>query len=207
MNFDRVAASYRCLETIVFRNQLQQARLAFVRELAPPRRVLIVGEGNGRFLAELLQVHPGVPVDCLELSPRMIELARRAAGRSQVTFIQTDARTFALPANSYDLIVTHFLLDCFAEETLAPLIPRFADAATPDAQWLVADFCYPARGWHLLWARFLIAAMYFLFRAVVRIEARQLVDYRPLLRGQGFECTNELISPNEMIRSELWRRR
>jgi len=42
---------------------------------------------------------------------------------------------------------------------------------------------------------------------VTRIEARQLVDYRPWLSAQGFECVEELISPNEMISSELWRRK
>lgn len=206
MNFDRVAASYRWLETIVFGGKLQQARLAFVRQIALPRRVLIVGEGNGQFLAELLRVHPGVPVDCIESSARMIELARRAMGAREVTFIEADVRTFALAEDSYDLIVTHFLFDCFPEETLVPLIRRLAGAATSDAHWLVADFCYPARGWRRFWGRFLIAAMYLFFRVVANIEARRLVDYRPLLRGQGFECRDEMVSPNEMIRSELWRR-
>jgi hypothetical protein len=44
------------------------------------------------------------------------------------------------------------------------------------------------------------------FRILAGIGAHQLVDYRPSLRAQGFECVDEMISPNEMIRSELWRR-
>ena len=124
MNFDRVAASYRWLETIVFGTQLQQARVAFLREIGRPRRVLVVGEGNGRFLAEFVRLHPETAVDCIEASARMIALARRAAGAAQVAFIQADIRAVALPRNSYDLIVTHFLLDCFSEETLPLLIDR-----------------------------------------------------------------------------------
>jgi hypothetical protein len=49
--------------------------------------------------------------------------------------------------------------------------------------------------------------MYFFFRVVAGIEARQLVDYRPLLRQQRFDLTKNTVSPNEMICSELWRRR
>ena len=136
----------------------------------------------------------------------MIALARREAAAAQVTFTQADVRAVPLPRNSYDLIVTHFLLDCFAEETLAPLIRQLADAANSEARWLIADFCHPPRGWRRLRARALIATMYLFFRVVAGIEARQLVDYRPLLRAQGFEPTGEMVLPNEMIRSELWQR-
>ena len=206
MNFDRVAASYRWLEKIVFGNQLQQARLAFVREIGRPRRVLIVGEGDGRFLAELLRVNPGVQVDCIESSARMIEMARRAVRGTEVRFILADVRTVPLRDNCYDLIVTHFLLDCFSEKTLAPLLRQLAEAATAEARWLIADFCYPPRGCQRLRAQLLIAVMYFFFRAATGIEASRLIDYRPFLRARGFECTQEMVLPNEMIRSELWRR-
>jgi len=207
VNFDSVAASYRWLETIVFGNQLQYARVAFLDKIEKPQRVLVVGEGNGRFLAEFVRRYPETSVDCVEGSARMIELARRAAGAAPVTFIEADVGTVALARNSYDLIVTHFVLDCFSAETLPPLIGKLTDAATTEAVWLIADFYYPADGWRRWWACVLIGFMYFFFRVVAGIEARRLVDYRPALRARGFECANEVILPNEMIRSELWRRR
>jgi SAM-dependent methyltransferase len=206
VNFDSVATSYRRLETIVFGDQLQQARVAFLGKIERPRRVLVVGEGNGRFLTEFVRHYPAAAVDCIEGSARMIALARRAVGARPVRFIQADVSAVALAPNSYDLIVTHFFLDCFSEKTLPPLIARLADAATAESKWLVADFCYPPRGWRRPWARMLIGLMYIFFRVVAGIGAHQLVDYRTSLRAQGFECADETISPNEMIRSELWRR-
>ena len=68
VSFNLIARHYRWLETIVFGNQLQQARLAFVRDVGAPRRVLLVGEGNGRFLAEFVRAHPGAAIDCVEAS-------------------------------------------------------------------------------------------------------------------------------------------
>jgi ubiquinone/menaquinone biosynthesis C-methylase UbiE len=206
VSFDHVAPHYRWLETVAFGKQLQQARVAFIREIGRPHRALIVGEGNGRFLAELLRVHPGLQVDCIEASARMIALAQQRVNAAHVRFIHANVRQAVLEAETYDLIVTHFLLDCFDEKTLPTLVGKLASAATPVARWLVADFCEPTGGWRLLRARFLIALMYLFFRAVAGIEARRLVDYRPLLRGQGFDCTNEMVTPNEMMRSELWRR-
>lgn len=207
MNFDRVAVHYRWLETVAFGQQLQRARVAFVEAIETPRRVLLVGEGNGRFLAQLLRIHPGLQVDCIEASARMIALARTELDdESRVNFIQADIRAAKLSAQDYDLIVTHFVLDCFAEGTLAAVIAKLADCATPQAQWLVADFCEPGKGWRRLRARFLIAAMYAFFRILAGIEARRLVDYRPFLQAQGFRCKEAIFLPNEMIRSELWRR-
>ena len=73
------------------------------------------------------------------------------------TVTEADIQTVALSGNSYDLIVTHFLLDCFSEETLPPLVGRLADAATAEAHWLIADFCHPPRGWRRFRARVFIA--------------------------------------------------
>ncbi len=58
MSFDRVAPFYRRLETLVFGGQLQAARCAFVREVSGSRRALLVGEGDGRFLEQLLRAQP-----------------------------------------------------------------------------------------------------------------------------------------------------
>lgn len=207
MSFDRIAPHYRWLETVAFGNQLQQARVAFVREIGGPCRVLIVGEGNGRFLAELLRVHPGLQVDCIEASARMIGLARQRVNAAQVRFIHAKVQDAVLEAETYDLIVTHFFLDCFDQNTLLMLIEKLALAATPAARWLVADFCEPTRGWRRWRARALITLMYFFFQATAGIEARRLVNYRPLLRRQGFNCADEILMPSEMIRSELWERR
>jgi ubiquinone/menaquinone biosynthesis C-methylase UbiE len=205
VSFDRVAPHYRWLETLVFGNQLQEARVAFVREIEPPLRILIVGEGNGRFLAELMRT--GEPqVDCVEMSARMIALARKQVPDAHVNFIQADIRDLALRQAHYDLIVSDFFFDCFTEGALAEIIARLANAAALNAQWLVADFCYPTRGWPHWRARALIAAMYFFFRASAGIEAHRLVDYRPLLRANGCRLRKELLSQRGEIRSQLWQR-
>lgn len=206
MNFDRVAPYYRWLETVVFGEQLQQARTAFVRQIRPPRHVLVVGEGNGRFLAEFVRVHPDAKVDCVEASARMIALARERLGKAAVRFQCTDIRGAKLPDASYDLIVTHFFLDCFDDTTLPGVVAKLARSATADAQWLIADFFPPTQGWKRLRARSLIALMYWFFRAVAGLEARCLIDYHPSLSRQGFTLQEHVISPTGMIRSELWQR-
>lgn len=50
MNFDRLAPFYRAMETLAAGGKLQRCRLAFLGEIPIPRRVLLAGEGHGRFL-------------------------------------------------------------------------------------------------------------------------------------------------------------
>jgi ubiquinone/menaquinone biosynthesis C-methylase UbiE len=204
VNFDRVAPHYRRLETLVFGEELQNARCAFVRQISGARRALVVGEGDGRFLKQLRHAQPGLQVECLDASARMLNLARARVGDSGVQFLQADLRAAAFPALRYDLIVTHFFLDCFAETALREVVEKLSAAATDDATWLIADFYPPPRGGRRWWARFLIATMYLFFRLAAGIEARRLVDYAPFLGAAGFVLESEVISPNGMIRSQRW---
>jgi trans-aconitate methyltransferase len=54
--------------------------------LADAKRVLTVGEGDGRFVAELARRFPEIKVDCVEASGAMIARARAFAGECQSEF-------------------------------------------------------------------------------------------------------------------------
>jgi len=207
VNFDWVAPHYRRLETLVFGRQLQAARCAFVRQITAPRRALIVGEGDGRFLEQLRRAQPELQIECMDASAKMLALARVRVGENGVRYIRADLREVEFPLNRYDLVVTHFVLDCFEETDLRNVVGKLAASATDDATWLVADFHVPPRGWRRWWARLLIATMYFFFRLVAGLEARRLVDYTPLLQAHGFSLTSERLSPNELLRSQRWERK
>jgi ubiquinone/menaquinone biosynthesis C-methylase UbiE len=167
---------------------------------------LIVGEGDGRFLSEFVKFHPRAEIDCLDASARMLALARERNLGRPIRFINASLEKADLPQNTYDLLVTHFFLDCFGENTLSKIIGQLADAAAFEAEWLIAEFQRPARGWRGLAGRWLISFMYLFFQLFAGIEGQRLIDYRPFLRAKGFELISGSGSPNAIIRSELWRR-
>lgn len=212
MSFDTLAPWYWTLEWIAFGDDLQRCRTACLDEIASPRRALIVGEGNGRFLCELLRRHPGVEVDCVDASQRMLNLARKRLERERpdrvqcVRFLQHDLTSWTPPKHHYDLLVTHFFLDCFAEVQLAAIVRKLAQAATERACWLVADFCVPAKGVARLHARAWLAVMYQFFRLTAGIDARRLVDPTPFMRGEGFVLAQHHSFRKGMLKSEMWRK-
>jgi ubiquinone/menaquinone biosynthesis C-methylase UbiE len=212
VSFDTLAPWYRTLEWIAFGDDLQRCRVACLGEIAAPQRALIVGEGNGRFLCELLRLHPGVEVDCIDESLRMLQTARKRLDRElpgraeSVRFLHQDITSWTPPERHYDLLVTHFVLDCFPEAALTGIIRKLARAGTDDANWLLADFCVPANGMARLRARAWLAAMYLFFRVTARIAARELLDPTPFLRVEGFGLARQYLFRKGLLKSERWRR-
>jgi SAM-dependent methyltransferase len=207
VNFNVIAPWYRTLETMAFGNDLQRARVACLDEIGSPRRALIVGEGNGRFLRELLCRQPSIEVDCVDASERMLQIAQRriAPHACRVTFLRRDIGSWTPPVAEYDLIVTHFFLDCFPKDRLSEIVGKLSESATADANWLLSDFCQPSRGFSRLRTRAWLAVMYRFFRYVARIEARELVDPSPFLVAHGFVRQKRHLFRRGILKSELWR--
>lgn len=191
MSFDLLAPHYRWMEALCAAGQLQRCRTALLAELAAPRRALVYGEGNGRFLVELCRRFPAVRVTVVEASAVMIDLARarlRRAGLAgaQVEFIRADALAWQPPAGAFDLIVTCFFLDCFRADQLQRLVHTIASAAEPDAHWLHADFQIAPTGLMRMCSRVIVKFLYVFFRCVTRLPAHELVDVAPCLSAAGF---------------------
>jgi SAM-dependent methyltransferase len=210
--FDWLAPHYSWIEAATFGGLLHWCRTALLSEITDARRVLILGEGDGRFAAALLAINSVATVDIVDASSGMAALARRriarvpgAAGR--VRWHIADARAIAPPAPPYDLIVTNFFLDCFAAAELGRLIPRFAQGLAPGGRWLVGDFAVPRGGIVVRTAAHLaLATMYAAFYLGSRIPARRLADPAPLLRAVGLTLDCEKRRLAGFLVSSLWRR-
>jgi len=210
MNCDALAGSYWWWEHLAFGGQLQQCRTAFLPRTHGRQRALILGEGDGRFLLRLLQLNPEIRIDSVDSSERMIHLAKNRVchhrGRSNVRFIRADACSFVFPEGSYDLIVTHFFLDCFAAQELPTLVSRVAASATEDALWLLADFHEPASGLARLRAKAWLGLLYAFFGLCTGLKTRHLSDPTACLSKEGFVRTESVSRQWRLLKSELWER-
>jgi ubiquinone/menaquinone biosynthesis C-methylase UbiE len=142
-----------------------------------------------------------VLADYVDLSARMLGLARGKAGEERVKYKQADALTAEFSRDEYDLIATHFFFDCFGQSELEMLIGRVADAAKPGAQWIVSEFRTPN-----VLARLLVRALYLFFGITTGLKTRQLTDHRPILRSHGFRLKSASHSRGALVVSELWER-
>jgi len=209
MSFDVLAPHYRWMELVSAGEKLQRCRTAFLARVPRANNILILGEGNGRFLLECRRQFPRAAITVVDASARMIDLARKRLARQgvkedQINFIRADALTWEPSAGAFDLIVTHFFLDCFRGDQLEVLIPKLTRAAAPNANWLLADFQAAAAGWRRQRSRAILWLMYRFFIAATRLPARTLTAPDFLLERQGFSLREREIYDWELLHSDWW---
>ena len=107
---------------------------------------------------------------------------------------------------AFDLVVTHFFLDCFPPDQLADLVRRLADAATAGATWLLADFRLPTGGWQRQRARLIVALLYQFFRLTTHVAASRLTPPDDHLRAAGFALAARRERSFGLVHSDVWRR-
>lgn len=218
MNCDPIARWYRWLEYGAFGRALERRRFAFLDQVSDARRILVLGDGDGRFLARLVEsiervckndgktlqnlapfANRDFAIDYVDISQRMLDLARTRAGEQRITYYCGDALNIALPPAEYDLAVTHFFLDCLDLRDAEALIARVTRALQPQARWLISEFREP--GW---WARAVVGLLYTFFRITTGLRVRRLIDHRALLASHGFALVREETALFGLLASELW---
>ncbi len=206
MNCDRIARCYLTFEYLAFGRALNRRRLAFLDEMSAAHSVLILGDGDGRFTAEFVKRNPRAQVESIDSSTRMIEIAKRRAGdyAANVNFRVGDARTMPLQGK-YDLVVTHFFLDCFTDEELETLAVRVAEHCEPAAAWVISEFGLPESGLARVAARLLIRCLYFCFRLATGLKVNRLSDYGSLLTRLGFSLAERRTAFRGLLVSEMRR--
>lgn len=213
--FGRLAQVYETLERAVYGDLLQRARLALVDELTGAKRILILGEGDGRFVLALLQRHKTCSVTVLEHSPGMVTRARARLeaclpeARARVTFQQEDALKAGFSAHEYDAVVTNFFLDLFSEVQLRPLLESLDACLEPGGLWLLSDFAPPSAvhdGRQRLLSRLLLPLMYTFFRLTTGLPATRLVSPQPFLQACGLRLERAERFRGGFVYAELWQK-
>jgi ubiquinone/menaquinone biosynthesis C-methylase UbiE len=212
MNCDGIAAVYETLERISFGGALQRMRVAYLRQAGGARMALVCGDGDGRFLAELLRANRRVTVDYVDASARMTELAHERIARlgekclERVRFFTGDIRKFSAAENRYDLVTGHFFLDCFTDAELVGTIARIAEWSTPDACWLVSDFREAQTRMGRLWTQAMIRGLYAGFRMMTGLRVRRVPDYAAALAAYGYRLRAEEERLGGLLFSSVWER-
>jgi ubiquinone/menaquinone biosynthesis C-methylase UbiE len=211
MSFDVLAPHYRWMEFVSAGNKLQHCRTAFLGRVATASRILILGEGNGRFLLECRRQFPDAKITVVDASSRMLARARRRLegqgfNGGRIDFICADALAWTPPERAFDLIVTHFFLDCFRADQLETLIPMLARAAAPRANWLFADFQAATEGWARFRSRVILWLMYRFFTVVTQLPAGTLTPPDSLLQRHGFSLREREVYDWELLHSDWWQK-
>ena len=209
-NFDRIAGAYQVMEYLTLGPLLERTRMHFLPSLRDRRKALLLGDGDGRFLARLLLQNETLQADAVDSSGTMLAEARRrsaamAANTNQrLRTHRQDALKFVSDRH-YDLVVTHFFFDCLTGEELAQFVTQTAPRLASGALWLVSEFRIPERGFGRWIAHLLVRSLYGIFRVLTGLRVTSLPEHATALRGAGLVCLCQHGLLFGLLTTELWK--
>jgi ubiquinone/menaquinone biosynthesis C-methylase UbiE len=208
--FGRLALAYRWMEYFSFGSYLQQCRMFRIEEMTACRRALVYGDGDGRFLAELVGSARGMQIVAVDASSEMLRQAtKRLPSDVPARLVRADALTCevsAFPEAPFDLVVSHFFLDCFDEEELSALLACVNAAAGEGAVWVVSDFAIPQQPVARQWGRLVVGGLYLAFGLLTGLRTRRLPDHGRVMRKSGWRLEDRRTLLLGLLVSERWRR-
>ncbi|MFC4991054.1 class I SAM-dependent methyltransferase [Rubritalea tangerina] len=156
LDYSAVARVYAWLERLIFGSLLMRARLWCLGlletqlEAGEENRVLLVGEGDGRFLEKLLECDKYFRVDYLDLSEGMMREARARVGEDARVRWHCGDVSELVESRGYAAVVLHFVLDHYEGGELAGVVAKISELVGEGGSVFVADFDETAH-WKVRW--------------------------------------------------------
>ena len=210
MDFNKIAPYYSLLESLLFGGALQATRTSFIHYLVDAENILLIGEGRGRLLKELLRFNPKAEVCVVEQSTRMIEKMKcdlEPFDLEKVTFINESFLTYP-GTYQFDAVCTCFFFDCFESPEVKNGIGKIYSLLKVDGIWMNADFrFFPNNVIHQRIAhRILIQFLYGFFHLTSKLTATTVVCVETLACKSGFKVVETFKHAFLPLSSEVYRR-
>ncbi len=122
----------------------------------------------------------------------------------RLSTVRADLRNFTPHSGPYDLVVSHFFLDCLTEDETANLTTRIAPQLSPGAAWIVSEFAIPRMGVRRAVAHVLIRLLYAAFFCMTGLRVRKIPDYTQILNDCGFSRKRHVLLLGGLLSAELW---
>jgi ubiquinone/menaquinone biosynthesis C-methylase UbiE len=200
-----VAWIYPTLERVAFGRKLEDARNAFFDSVVCRKRLLLIGEGNGRFLAKCVRHKIGGSITVVDLSGKMLSLVRSRVKRIEVQtaleLVHSDFREWQGVGQQFDAVVTHFFLDLFLPDSQRTVIEKITALSRPKTIWVNIDF-RPTLASPL--NRCVDWLQYRFDRLISGVEADHHYDPAPLIRAAGWLSRQERTYCDGAVIAELF---
>lgn len=121
-NFSRYAEHYDqycsvqnlCALKLIEKNKTDGMRSLLSKKAGEPLRILEIGCGTGNYTKLLRKRFPGTKIKVLDISPAMVEIAKRKLGEERLTFLVADAETINFK-EQFDFISSNVTLQWLAD--------------------------------------------------------------------------------------------
>lgn len=207
--FDLLAPWYDLLLKLPPGNSIKKSQYHFIDQLPYCEKVLIIGEGTGSFLKEILLRKKAGKVWVVDSSPMMARVAKKKlhdlpeSEKAKVSFITSSFQEFFLD-QKFDLIVTNFFLDLFTEQSVRTMGWKIRGILGSNGIWYFTDFHSQYSDLKYGWLKKkYISFLYFFFRKVTGIEGRRLPDFAKIFKELEMQEIDSKLFAKKLIKTIL----
>jgi tRNA (cmo5U34)-methyltransferase len=202
--FDFVAPFYDFLVKLFFGSSISKIQNHFLSEVKGAHNILIFGGGTGQILLDCLNKNPLAHYYYLDISEKMINRTRQKNTSSKVNFIT--GSYIDIPDQSFDVIITPFVLDCFNNENLKKeVIPKLKSHLIQNGKWLFSDFNHSEKS---RFAKTLsictIQLLYWFFNIICGLGVKKLPDFKQAFASNRLIVNAECESLYGMLVSSIY---
>ena len=170
MNYNFIAPYYHSLSQLIFLNRQHQAHFVILKHLKENGKILWVGGGAGKFIAEIEKLNLKLDIDYVDFSSKMIDLAKKGkTSNLNINFIVADIFDFETD-KKYDVVMTTFLFDHFKQPKAEELFNQLNSYLKVGGLWFYVDFVQNQKGWQ----KSVTNVMLSFFKIVIGLDISQL---------------------------------
>lgn len=204
-NYDKIAGHYDALSRLVFFKSQVNAQVNQLPYIQENSHILIVGGGTGWILEELSKTYTGLKIVYVEISAKMIALSqKRSYENNHVEFVNIGIEDFKTDV-LFDVILTPFLFDNFAEQRAAKVFVQLNGYLKKDGLWFLVDFSLNKTNGNW-WKWLLIRSMYGFFKLLGIVEAYQLIDMNSYFFKADYLIVEERLYYGSFIKATIFRK-
>jgi len=211
--YNRIAVFYDLAARIFFSNKINKSQVALLPFLPDFKCCLILGGGSGYFLQQILSQHKTARFVYVDLSDRMIEMAKNRIKRKfpeELHRIEFRCASVEDVKNeSFDLIVCNYFLDLFTDEEVDLLLERFYSEILSSRGYVYfTDFAIPESRWIMKKVtEALLKMLYFIFRIATSIRSTRLPNFPLLFKKNNFNVLHADSFSGGIMVSAIYKKR
>ncbi|MDQ4141407.1 MAG: class I SAM-dependent methyltransferase [Bacteroidota bacterium] len=209
-SFDRVSWFYDPLARLTFGGAIQKSQVTLLSFIPAEASVLLVGGGTGWLLRDFARLSIPLNITYLELSPRMLNTAKKTLASIPSHLLQVDFRqgneTNISAHEIFDIILTPFVLDLYPEPLANAMVQRLQRHLKKNGLWLIADFFIDKtqKNRHKWWKNILLQAMYTFFGWLCDLQTHTLPHLDRLFQQQLGQLIHTQYFYGHFIRSQVY---
>ena len=194
----------------MFGEKLDFHRKLFPKTLRISQKVLLLGEGRGKFLQYLLKENKTCEITIIESSKKMAQLIynlipRRDRFRVEIKNIAIE---YFKSDRRFDLICSFFFWDCFSEYQLNRHIPSMLKLLCYKGYWHNADFVDHSKiSCYQTFKNFIfLRLLYLFFWHTTGLDVKSVFPVRSLILKSNMRLIQSVESNSKLLKSDLFRK-